>query len=160
MRLSRMSLLRLLAAMALAIAAMSPAAAQSSSQAALSSADESAIRELEARSWIAWKNHDAAFFEQFLSEDHVEVHAYGVVGKAAVVEGVRSPMCNVQAYSLGPLSLMPVSADSVLVSYRAEQDTSCGAAKVPSPVWATSLYVKRAGRWVNVLYQHTPVAGR
>jgi len=28
---------------------------------------------------------------------------------------------------------------------------------VPSPVWATSMYAKRDGRWVNVLYQHTVV---
>jgi hypothetical protein len=45
----------------------------------------------------------------------------------------------------------------VLVTYRAEQDTVCGTARVPSPVWATSLYVKRAGKWLNVLYQHAPV---
>lgn len=126
--------------------------------AAAPSAEETAVRDLEARSWVAWQNHDAAFFEQFLSEDHVEIHGYGVVGKAAVVEGVRSPFCKVQSYALGPLSVTAVSADSMLVTYRAEQDTTCGKARVPSPVWASSVYARRAGRWVNVLYQHTPVA--
>jgi len=121
------------------------------------SADEAAVRDLEARSWVAWQNHDAAFFEQFLSDDHVEIHGYGLAGKAAVVEGVRSPFCKVQSYALGPLSVTPVSADSMLVTYRAEQDTTCGKARVPSPVWASSVYARRAGRWVNVLYQHTPV---
>ena len=125
--------------------------------AAESSADEAAVRALEARSWVAWQNHDAAFFEQFLSDDHVEIHGYGVAGKAAVVEGVRSPYCKVQSYALGPLTVTVVSADSMLVTYRAEQDTTCGTARVPSPVWASSLYARRAGRWVNVLYQHTPV---
>jgi hypothetical protein len=120
--------------------------------------DEAIVRELESSSWVAWKNHDAAFFERFLSDDHVEVHGYGIVGKAAVVEGVRSPACVVQNYSLGPLSVTLVSPDSMLVTYRAEQDTLCGNARVPSPVWASSLYAKRSGRWVNVLYQHTPVA--
>ncbi len=61
-------------------------------------------------------------------------------------------------YSLGPIAVTPVTADAVLVTYRAEQDTVCGEAKVPSPVWATSLYARRGGRWVNVMYQHTPVA--
>ena len=120
------------------------------------SADEAAVRDLEARSWVAWQNHDAAFFEQFLSDDHVEIHGYGVVGKAAVVEGVRSPFCKVQSYSLGPFSVTPVSPDAMLVTYRAEQDTTCRNARVPSPVWASSVYARRAGRWVNVLYQHTP----
>jgi hypothetical protein len=86
------------------------------------------------------------------------VHSYGIVGKSAVVEGVRSSACVVQNYSLGPITVTPVTADAVLVTYRAEQNTACGEAKVPSPVWATSLYARRGGRWVNVLYQHTPVA--
>jgi hypothetical protein len=124
--------------------------------AAPSSSDAAFIRELESKSWVAWKNHDAIFFEQFLSDDHVEVHGHGIMGKAAVVEGVRSPACVVQSYLLGPLSLTLVSPDAMLVTYRAEQDTHCGNARVPSPVWASSLYAKRSGRWVNVLYQHTP----
>ena len=154
-----MSLLRLLATVSLTVVAASLIAAESSDLLPLPSADEMQIRELEARSWVAWRSHDASFFEQFLSEDHVEVHAYGIAGKTAVIEGVRSTACVVRSYSLGPLSLTPVAENSVLVTYRAEQDTSCGKSKVPSPVWATSLYVKRAGRWVNVLYQHTPAAG-
>ena len=132
-------------------------AAEPPKSVAPSSGDEAFVLDLESKSWEAWKNHDAIFFERFLSDDHVEVHGNGIVGKAAVVEGVRSPACVVQSYSLGPLSVTLVSPDSILVTYRAEQDTLCGAARVPSPVWATSLYTKRSGRWVNVLYQHTPV---
>ncbi len=154
-----MRLARLLSTVVLAMAASPPFAAETPAPTTLSSSDETLIRELETKSWVAWKNHDAGFFEHFLSDDHVEIHTYGIVGKAAVVDGVRSPACVVQAYSLGPLSLTPVSADAVLVTYRAEQDTTCGAQKVPSPVWASSLYARRAGRWVNVMYQHTP-AGR
>ena len=149
-----MNLQRLLTATLLLLAATSVVAAETT----LAAADERLIRELEASSWVAWKSHDARFFERFLSDDHVEVHGYGIVGKGAVVEGVRGPLCVVQSYSLGPLSLTLVSIDTVLVTYRAEQNTSCGGARVPSPVWATSLYARRAGRWVNVLYQHTPVA--
>jgi len=134
-------------------------AAESLAPGALSASDEMLIRQLESESWVAWKTHDAAFFEQFLADDHVEVHGYGITNKSAVVAGVRSPSCVVHTYSLGPLTVAKTSVDSVLVTYRAEQDTLCGGARVPSPVWATSLYVKRASRWVNVLYQHTPAAG-
>ena len=120
--------------------------------------DEATIREMETKSWVAWKNSDAAFFEQLLSEDHVDVHSVAITGKAAVVAGVKSAACVVKNYSIGPMSLTRVSADAVLLTYRAEQDTSCGPHKVPSPVWATSLYARRDGRWVQVMYQHTPVA--
>jgi hypothetical protein len=153
-----MNPLRLPATLVLTIAAAALGAAESSTPAIPSPSDEVSIRELETRSWIAWKSHDAAFFKRFLSQDHVEVHPYGIVGKSAVVEGVRSPACIVQSYSLGPFAVTPVSADAILLTYRAEQNTSCGGLKVPSPVWATSLYARRAGRWTNILYQHTPVA--
>ncbi len=152
-----MRLTRFLPAVTLALAATLASAAEAPAPVALSAADDALIRDLEAASWVAWKNHDATFFERFLSDDHVEVHAYGLSGKAAVVDGVRSPACVVQAYTLSPFTLTPVSADTVLVTYRAEQDTTCGTQKVPSPVWATSVYAKRNGRWVNVLYQHTAI---
>jgi hypothetical protein len=122
----------------------------------LAPVDDTAIRDLESKSWVAWKAQDATFFEQFLSDDHLEVHGYGITTKANVVDAVRRASCVVRTYSLGPLTLTLVTPDSVLVSYRAEQDTRCGSVKVPSPVWATSLYVNRSGKWVNVLYQQTP----
>jgi hypothetical protein len=147
-----------LTAIVLATAAAAAPAAEPAGPAPQSAADEALIRELEAKSWAAWKARDGAFFEQFLSDDHVEVHGFGIAAKAAVVEGVRSTACSVQSYALGPLTLTPVTPDTVLVTYRAEQDTRCGNARVPSPVWATSLYVRRAGRWLNLLYQHTPVS--
>ena len=142
----------------LALAAAPSFAAEPAPAAAPPASDETLIRTLEADSWVAWKNHDGAFFEQFLSDDHVEIHGYGVAGKAAVIAGVRSPACVVRSYALGPLTLTRVAEDAILVTYRAEQDTRCGQQQVPSPVWASSLYARRMGRWVNVLYQHTPVA--
>jgi Domain of unknown function (DUF4440) len=146
------------AAVLLSIAAASLVTAETIGPTVVLPSDEMAIRDLELKSWAAWKNHDAAFFEWYLSADHVEVHAHGIVGRTAVIDGVRSSACVVQSYSLGPFSLTPVSGDVVLVTYRAEQKTSCGDIAVPSPVWATSLYAKRAGQWLNILYEHTPVA--
>ena len=144
----------LLAATLVAVAAVSASAQPD--KAATAPSDEAQVRELETMSWMAWKAHDGAFFDRFLSDDHVEVHGYGITGKQAVVEGVRSGVCVVQSYSLDRLSVTRVASESLLVTYRAEQNTICGSARVPSPVWATSLYVKRSGKWLNVLYQHTP----
>jgi len=141
---------------ALGLAAATSCSTEQRPGAVQSTADVELIRELEAKSWVAWKAQDAAFFERFLSEDHVEVHGYGITGRPAVVGGIRSGICVVQSYSLGTMSTAVVAPDAVLVTYRAEQDTRCGNSKAPSPVWATSLYVKRSGQWLNVLYQQTP----
>jgi hypothetical protein len=78
-------------AVSLLMATTLAGAAESIEASALSVSDEALVRQLETKSWAAWKTHDAAFFEQFLADDHVEVHRYGITDKAAVIAGVRSP---------------------------------------------------------------------
>ena len=113
------------------------------------------LMELEKRSWEAWKNHDGKFFEQFLSEDHVEVGFGGVTNKATVVTGVASPVCLVKSYAIDKFELVRFDESTALLTYHAEQDTTCNGQVVPSPVWVSSLYLKRHGRWLNALYQQT-----
>jgi hypothetical protein len=110
---------------------------------------------LEKRSWEAWKNHDGKFFKQFLSEDHVEVGFGGVTNKATVVTGVASPVCVVKTYAIDKFELVSFDESTALLTYHAEQDTTCNGQVVPSPVWVSSLYLKRDGRWLNALYQQT-----
>jgi hypothetical protein len=47
--------------------------------------------------------------------------------------------------------------NTVLLTYHAAQSTTCSGTPIPSPVWVSSLYVRRGGRWVNAAYQQTPV---
>jgi hypothetical protein len=110
---------------------------------------------LEKKSWEAWKNRDGKFFQQFLSDDHVEVGFGGVTNKATVVNGVASPVCVVKSYAVDKFSLVRFDANTALLTYHAAQDTTCGGQAVPSPVWVSSLYLKRHGRWLNALYQQT-----
>ena len=53
---------------------------------------------LEKQSWEAWKNRDSKFFQDFLSDDHVEVGFGGLTNKAEVVAFVGSPVCTVKSY--------------------------------------------------------------
>lgn len=110
---------------------------------------------LEKQSWEAWKKRDGKFFENFLSDDHVEVGFGGRTNKATVVAGVASPVCVVKSYTVDKFELTKFDANTALLTYFAQQDTSCGGNAVPSPVWASSLYVKRGKRWLNAVYQQT-----
>ena len=144
---------------AITIAAALAAASLTASP--IRAADDPLERELialEQQSWVAWQGHDAAFFDRFLSADHVEMQGFGPAGKAPVVKGVAGG-CVVKSYKIDRFKLTRFSPDTALITYRAEQDTTCGTAKVPSPVWATSLFVRRDGRWQNALYVHSPAAG-
>ena len=119
---------------------------------------KAALIDLETKSWVAWKGHDGKYFDGFLSADHVEVGFGGPIGKAMVVKGVAGPACTVESYEIGEMQFTRMAEDSAVLVYRAEQNTKCGGQPVPSPVWATSVYVKRDGKWLNFLYQHTAAA--
>jgi len=60
----------------------------------------------------------------------------------------------------GSISRISAGAWGVLSASRALTLTASRPAlrsvTVPSPVWATSVYAKRNGRWMNVVYEHTP----
>jgi hypothetical protein len=124
------------------------------------STDEAAIKEelikLEKQSWEAWKNRDGKFFQDFLADDHVEVGMGGVAGKAEIVSFVGSPACTVKSYRLDHFQMKLLDKNTALLTYWEEQDTVCQK-PVPSPCWASSLYMKRGDKWLNVLYQQTPI---
>jgi hypothetical protein len=126
---------------------------------ALKETDHNALKDhlidLEKRSWEAWKNHDGKFFQDFLSDDHVEVGFSGLTNKATVVAGVASPICIVKSYAVDNFELTTFDGNTALLTYHAQQDTACNGNPVPSPVWVSSLYIKRGGRWRNALYQQT-----
>jgi hypothetical protein len=131
---------------------------------ALSPDEETALKttlvSLERRSWEAWQKRDGSFFAGFLSDDHVEVGSRGPTNKATVIAGVASPSCVVKQYAIDTFELTAFNSETALLTYHAEQDTMCGGVPVPSPAWASSLYLKRADRWVNIAYQQTPAVRR
>lgn len=135
------------------------ASAQPASQTPAKPGENDAVKnvlvDLEKRSWEAWKNRDGKFFQQFLSDDHVELGPGGVTDRSTVVSGVSSPACVVRSYAVDSFSLTMFDGETALLTYHAAQDTTCGGSKVPSPVWVSSLYKKRDGRWLNVAFQQT-----
>jgi hypothetical protein len=128
------------------------------SAAAAQSTTEQKLIDLETQSWASWQKMDADFWDRFLSDDHIEISGYvGATGKKDVIGGIRSKVCHVASYKVDHFTFRQLDAQTAVLVYRAQQDTTCGEIKVPSPVWATSLYQLRGGRWQNVLYEHTPV---
>lgn len=113
---------------------------------------------LERQSWVAWQARDGAFYQHFLADDHVETGSTWLAGKSDVVGFVGSRICVVERYSLDRFHLTRFDENTALLSYHASQSTTCNGARVPSPVWVSSLFVRRDGKWLNALYQHTPAS--
>ena len=115
-----------------------------------------ALVKLEKQSWEAWKDRDGKFYQNFLSDNHVEVGSHGPFSKSTVVSFVGSPVCEVKNYSADHFELTVFDPNTALLTYHAAQETTCSGKAVPSPVWVSSLYVKRSGKWLNAFYQQTP----
>ena len=89
-------------------------------------AGDAALKEtlvaLEKQSWVAWKSRDGNFFQDFLSDDHVEIGAGGVSGKSAIVPFVASQNCVVKSYELDHFELTAFDAHTAVLTYHAAQD--------------------------------------
>jgi len=87
-------------------------------QATTSESDEvkEHLIQLEKQSWEAWKN-DGKFFQNFLSDDHVEVGFGGLASKAEVVGFVGSPVCTVKSYKLDRFEMKMLGKDTALLTY-------------------------------------------
>ncbi|HUL97648.1 MAG TPA: nuclear transport factor 2 family protein [Usitatibacter sp.] len=118
---------------------------------------EAELIALEKQSWVAWKDHDSAFYQRYLSDDHIEIQPHGVSGKDRVVAGVASPACKVDDYSVGEFRFRRLGPDSALLVYRAQQSTTCFGKPVPSPAIVTSIYQRRDGQWFNILFSQNPL---
>jgi hypothetical protein len=49
-----------------------------------------------------------------------------------------------------------INKDAALITFTGMQDAVCGGKTQPATVRASSLYVKRNGKWLNVFYTEVP----
>ena len=112
---------------------------------------------MEKQAWEAWKTKNGGFFQTFLSEDSINVGSTGVDNKSAIVKFISSPMCDIKSYSMDNLQMIMTDKSTAILTYKAMQDGSCDGKTLPASVWATSMYVKRGGKWVSNFHQETPI---
>jgi uncharacterized protein (TIGR02246 family) len=117
-----------------------------------------AVTSIEKSLWKAWKNNDTAVFQQHLADDAVGVGPQGVIsGKEQLVREMTAEPCDVRDFSFSDWNVHQISEDAVLVTYKAKQDATCGGTQIPSEVVASSIYVKKDGRWLAYSHQETPL---
>ncbi len=114
----------------------------------------------ETKLWEGWKNHQAAPFQSALSPDTVLVGESGLMGKADAVTAMSSTDCTVQDYTLSDFKVSMISKDVALLTYKANQHGTCAGVTLPANVVASSIWVKRGGKWYAAFHQETPAAGQ
>ncbi len=115
---------------------------------------ETQIIALEKAGWEAWKNKDAKWFQANLTDDALSVRSDGVTDKAQNIKDL--PNCEVKSVSLDGFKFLMLDKNSALITFTGMQDAVCGGKTQPSTVRASSVYVKRGGKWLNAFYTETP----
>jgi len=119
---------------------------------------ETQIVALEKSAFEAWKNKDRKFFEEHMSEDGQYLDLNGAGGKAQYVKAIIDNDCTVSRYSLDNTKVTMLSKDVALLTYRYAHDVVCGGNPEASPLWASTIYVKRGGKWLIAFHQEIPAA--
>lgn len=112
---------------------------------------------LETAIWQALVDGDAVTDAALLSEDFLGVSPTGLAGRAEHVASLRSGP-TVRRFRLSEARLLTVGAAAVLLVYRADYERAEAAAATEA-MYVSSLWRKRARRWVNVFSQDTPATG-
>ena len=120
---------------------------------------EAQIVALEKSAFEAWKNKDKAFFEEHMSEAGQYLDLNGVGGKAQYVKAIIDNNCTVSRYSLDNTKVTMLSKDVALLTYRYAHNVVCEGQPEASPLWATTVYVKRGGKWLIAFHQELAAAG-
>jgi len=114
---------------------------------------EAQIVALEKLAFEAWKNKDRKFFEEHMSEAGQYLDADGAGGKAQYVKAIIDNNCTVSRYSLENTKVTMLGNDVALLTYRYAHDAVCGGNPEASPLWASTVYVKRDGKWLIAFHQ-------
>jgi len=115
---------------------------------------EARVIAIEKASWEAWKNKDNKWFQANLTEDALHVDSGGVTNKAQSIKSLAD--CEVKSFSLDNFKFLMLDKNSALITFTGMQDAVCNGKTIPATVRASSVYVKRGGKWLNALYMETP----
>jgi hypothetical protein len=158
------ALLALLALAAAAPGAAVPAApdlpALRGAPAVAGDRDAAAVIRLERRLWEAWRRGDGATVRALSDPHYVNVTEESVDGLSGILADL--PHFHLDSYRLGPMAPLRVGRDAILLNYRAEiighYDGRAGPIDLSRPVSESSLWVRRAGAWRNLMLHETTVA--
>jgi hypothetical protein len=110
----------------------------------------------ETKLWEAWKNKDPKPFRMYLSADSVMIGGAGTQNKADAIKDITSMGCDVKSYTLSDWKLSTIDADAALITYKGVVVGTCGGKAIPA-TWASSVWIKRGGRWQAFSHQETNV---
>ena len=116
------------------------------------------ILELEEAMWAANRAGDASFYDRVMRDDALAVSSYGVLDRASIVTGIGENRNPYLRSTISEPKVIELTADSVLVTYRADVDAVRDGQPLPLHVLATSVYTRQDGGWRSAFHQQSLLA--
>ena len=117
---------------------------------------EARVIAIEKAGWQAWKNKDVAWYKANVAADFLMVNGEGITNKADIIKSIPAG-CEVKSFSLDDFKFVMLNESAVMLTYTAMQDAVCNGKTLPAKVRSTVNYIKRGGKWLEVMYMETPV---
>ncbi len=118
-----------------------------------------AVIRLEGRVWKAAQERNATEFEKLVPSDAVMIFQSGIILQPEYLATMNAR--TISRYEIRNMRAFMPNAATVVLYYQAlrlgEQD---GEAFPSSPVIESTTWIKRGNRWVAILNQETPIAGK
>jgi hypothetical protein len=125
------------------------------------SASSSAADDIEAKErqvLAALQKGDMQAFGSFLADDAMEVTNHGVSSKAQIIEELKG--ATLSDFTMTDIKVTAIDKDASLITYRTAGKFSVHGQSGAFDDWASTVWVKRNGKWLAFLHQEIPVMAR
>ena len=116
---------------------------------------QDSLMAMEKAAWDAFAKGDGKFFETFLTEDGMVMSDMGTADRAQLVKDISTKPCDVKSYSFSNYKVTMLDPNVALATYEATQSGTCGTQAMPPKVLASTVFVKRKGKWLGAFHQET-----
>ena len=106
----------------------------------------------------AFGKRDAAFLKSLIADDAVGVDMMGVSPTADLIKELPALDLKISEQKLTDFNYLWIDADTVVVTYTWTGKGTFMSQPLPSPLYSSSVWHKRANRWRSVFHQETQAA--
>jgi len=108
----------------------------------------------------AFQGRDPDKVKALMTKDHVAVTSYyeGPLDRAGQLKSL--PDIQLTEYAAGKLKVVPLTKDAFLVTYPLAVKGNYKGKELPAKVFASAVWVRRDGKWLEAFYQETPLGGK
>jgi uncharacterized protein (TIGR02246 family) len=115
---------------------------------------EEAILSMERRAWEAVKARDARAFTDLFAADGLMADSMGFSTRDGFLQTLPDLM--IDQYMLNDVKVMMIDKNAALITYKADVKGSFkGKAFPANPMFVSSIWAKRDGKWMAVYHQET-----